>query len=158
MPSVETEGEPEDIAVHLFDMLNSESPKNRNTWLQRLDGCNLAELLESSRVKAILKTVTYALRRFPGEKVIIFSNFLKFLDIISRVLKEVLQIDCLRLDGTITMVTAKLCAVQSFNSRALEIISRQVKLSSLVQLKAQRRARERRKNMYPKVTGLTILI
>jgi hypothetical protein len=42
MPSIEIEDRPEDIAVHLIDMLNSESPKNRKTWLQRLDGCKFS--------------------------------------------------------------------------------------------------------------------
>jgi hypothetical protein len=54
MPSVEIEDEPEDIAVHLVDMLNSESPKIRNTWLQRLDGSDLAQLLQPTELENAL--------------------------------------------------------------------------------------------------------
>lgn len=57
--------------------------------------------LDSSRVKAVLKVISYSMNTWSGEKIIVFSNFLKFPDFIARVLKEYLGLSCLRFDGTI---------------------------------------------------------
>lgn len=54
----------------------------------------------SSGAKALVKVISFSTKASPGERIIIFSNFLKFLDIIARVLKEYLGLSCLRFDST----------------------------------------------------------
>lgn len=52
-------------------------------------------------MKCLIKLLRHVNTVRPNEQVIIFSCFLRFLDIISYALKSVLQIDCIRFDGSI---------------------------------------------------------
>ena len=77
-------------------------PDDRRKWLELLRALPLSRLLDSARVQAFVRTFSYARKRWPNEKVVVFSIFLKFLDIVAAVLRHQFGVNALRLDGTMT--------------------------------------------------------
>ncbi|KAK0315416.1 hypothetical protein LTR01_000714 [Friedmanniomyces endolithicus] len=88
------------------------SAEARADFTSRLQDLGDDELL-SPRINALIKTLQTISRLHPGEKVLVFSRFLKFLDIAARALDEhyppIMHIE--RLDGTVDGPARK--AVQS---------------------------------------------
>jgi SNF2 family DNA or RNA helicase len=98
--SLEIGEDPEDFVVRLVGMHESESGQSRKEWLNELRNMNNWKLKEASRVKALLEIIRHARQTYPSEKIIVFSCFLRFLDIVNQVIKDEFEIDCLRYDGT----------------------------------------------------------
>lgn len=77
--------------------------KEREKWLGKVEAMPDDEL-QSSRVVTILELVQRLQEEHPGEKIAIFSRYLKFLDIVAEALRrlndEGADIQCLRFDGT----------------------------------------------------------
>ncbi|KAK0942437.1 hypothetical protein LTR29_006023 [Friedmanniomyces endolithicus] len=88
------------------------SAEARADFTSRLQDLGDDELI-SPRINALIKTLQTISRLHPGEKVLVFSRFLKFLDIAARALDEhyppIMHIE--RLDGTVDGPARK--AVQS---------------------------------------------
>ncbi|KAK1813292.1 hypothetical protein LTR12_012355 [Friedmanniomyces endolithicus] len=94
------------------DETGPSSAEARADFTSRLQDLGDDELL-SPRINALIKNLQTISRLYPGEKVLVFSRFLKFLDIAARALNEhyppIMPIE--RLDGTIDGPARK--AVQS---------------------------------------------
>lgn len=72
--------------------------ENRDAWLSRVrDEIDV----NSTRVERFIQLFVWLRDTYPDEKIVVFSNYLKFLDILSKGLKERLQIEALRFDGTV---------------------------------------------------------
>ncbi|KAF3399374.1 hypothetical protein DPV78_006216 [Talaromyces pinophilus] len=94
--------DPDDLAVRLVDMYSLETVKSRSDWLGTLAGMKMSELRESSRVQAFCKVLRHARRSFPDEKIIVFSSYLRFLDILHHIMKQEFNINALRYDGSMS--------------------------------------------------------
>lgn len=74
--------------------------ERRELWLKRIeDNANL--ITASARVIHFLKVFKHVTSVFPGEKVVILSNYVKFLDIIAAAIHRTTGTDSLRFDGTV---------------------------------------------------------
>ena len=97
--------EAEAAAAHDPDALyvNEEteiSNEDRAEWLERIrESENLCD--DSERLKALLRLYWSLRAQAPGRKVIIFSQYLKFLDIVDEAFLRKFQVQYLRYDGTI---------------------------------------------------------
>ncbi|CRG84781.1 hypothetical protein PISL3812_01979 [Talaromyces islandicus] len=88
-PAMEIEGDPEEIVVQLLDMQGQESTAVSADWRKYLRDIPSSDLRgRSSRIQALVKLVKYILRTWPGEKIVLFSTYLRFLDIVDCVLTE----------------------------------------------------------------------
>lgn len=105
-PATKIDESPDDIVVLLSQMEDgSASTHSRSDWLRKLSETDIAVLSNSSRVRALVKLRRHVKRKYPHEKVNIFSTFLKFLDIISRVIKLSLGQECMHYNGTMDSMT-----------------------------------------------------
>ena len=76
------------------------SDEGRAKWIERIrQSEDLCE--QSERLKALLRLFWTLRSREKGRKIIIFSKFLKFLDIIEEAFSRTFAIPCLRYDGTV---------------------------------------------------------
>ncbi|KUL82254.1 hypothetical protein ZTR_10775 [Talaromyces verruculosus] len=71
-------------------------------WLGRSTGGYMSELKESSQVQAFCKVLRHARRNFPDEKIVVFSSYLRFLDILRHMMKQEFKINALRYDGNMS--------------------------------------------------------
>lgn len=81
--------------------------------------------LESERLKAIFRTYTKILGREKGSRIVIFSKYLKFLDLVDEILRRQANIIPLRLNGT-TNQQQRLQTINAFaesNGKVLLITS-----------------------------------
>jgi len=74
--------------------------EDRDEWLQKVRGRE--ELIEESdRVCQFLLVYKQLRSTYPDRKILVFSQFLKFLDILEEALKRVFGVQALRFDGTV---------------------------------------------------------
>lgn len=74
--------------------------EERSKWLQRVkDRENLVN--ESDRLIYFLYVYEQLQRSYPGQKILVFSQYLKFLDIIAEALRRVHGVEALRFDGKV---------------------------------------------------------
>lgn len=72
----------------------------RNEWLKKIkERANLVE--ESGRVTWFIKLFKWLREEYPDEKMVVFSTYLKFLDILAEALRRVYNIDAVRYDGSV---------------------------------------------------------
>jgi SNF2 family DNA or RNA helicase len=72
----------------------------RDEWLKRVkERPNLVE--ESGRVAYFIKLFGWLREEYPEEKIVVFSAYLKFLDILAEALRTVYHIDAVRYDGSV---------------------------------------------------------
>jgi Helicase conserved C-terminal domain len=91
----------DDYVITLTQMQSEElNPKSRKEWLNRLDTLDISELTKSSRIRAVIHLIRHIKAKYPGEKVVIFSMFLRFLDIVSRAITAKFGDICLEFNGT----------------------------------------------------------
>ncbi|KAH8692962.1 P-loop containing nucleoside triphosphate hydrolase protein [Talaromyces proteolyticus] len=114
--TVELEGDPDQFLVRLTQMNSQDlGSRNRKEWLKFLDDTNISNLRNSSRVRAIILVLEHIRKTWPDEKVVIFSTFLRFLDVISRVIRRTFGDICLEFNGTLD-VNAKQCVQNAFTN------------------------------------------
>jgi SNF2 family DNA or RNA helicase len=99
---IDDEDDLDGLVVRLVDLYSRETVKSRSDWLDELASMEISDLKASSRVKAFCSVLRRARRNFPHEKIIVFSSYLRFLDILHRVIKQEFNIDALRYDGTLS--------------------------------------------------------
>lgn len=76
--------------------------ESRAEWLQRLEEHDLEELCQgSTRLTWILELFGWLQKKFEGEKIVVFSTMLRFLDILAYALRNFFGIEALRYDGTV---------------------------------------------------------
>ncbi|QKX58009.1 uncharacterized protein TRUGW13939_05129 [Talaromyces rugulosus] len=97
--------DPEDFLEELTRRMQAENtnPKSRAEWLKFLDTVDKSELAQSSRIGALIRIIHHAKKHWPGEKIVIFSTFLRFLDIIYHVIKAEFGDLSLELNGTLDL-------------------------------------------------------
>ena len=72
----------------------------RDAWLQRVRESKFL-VHESNRLCHFLRVYKQLRTTNPDQKILVFSQYLKFLDIIDEAMRRVFQIQCLRFDGTV---------------------------------------------------------
>lgn len=72
----------------------------RGVWLEKLKGTEDI-FSDSARLRCILRLYKQLRQEHPGKKMIIFSQYLKFLDIIGEGIKRIFGVESLRYDGTV---------------------------------------------------------
>ncbi|KAG2420159.1 hypothetical protein HFD88_004959 [Aspergillus terreus] len=92
---LEVEEDLNETVTRIIEARDEMSVGTRKEWLKQLQ-TEMATLMDSARVQALLKIWTHAKRQWPNEIVIIFSSFLSFLDIIAAVLEREHNVVCLR--------------------------------------------------------------
>ncbi|CZR59269.1 uncharacterized protein PAC_09161 [Phialocephala subalpina] len=100
--AIMTQDEVFEVSARLDAFARNESKSERERWLAAITKPTF--MCHSRRVEAILDAYQTLKTAFPGEKFIIFSPFVKFLDILSLALKKYLDVDTLRYDGTMKTV------------------------------------------------------
>lgn len=70
----------------------------RDQWIATISENNFD--YHSSRIDCLLATYRYCREAFPDEKMLIFGEFLSFLDLLAQAFKRELSIECLRFDGS----------------------------------------------------------
>lgn len=84
-----------------LDADEDQDPATRAQWLQKV--AERKELIpESGRLNYSLCLFAYLQNIYKGEKIMVFSESLKYLDILAEGIKRTSQIKCLRFDGTVT--------------------------------------------------------
>jgi SNF2 family DNA or RNA helicase len=74
----------------------------RDLWLQKLRDCSLDELVgNSDRLRQFILVYKQLRATNPSQKILVFSQFLKFLDIIAEGLKRIFNVNALRYDGKV---------------------------------------------------------
>ena len=63
------------------------APEERKDWLARL-GAMQDDVLMSSKVKSILRLRSELRSNYPSERIIVFSRFLKFLDVLGEAIRR----------------------------------------------------------------------
>lgn len=96
-----TEIEDVDCDPQVHEFADNADPVTHAAWLQAV---RISPTLchSSSRLKCILALYAYIINEMPGEKIIIFSQYLKSLDIVSESLRRCFDVDSLRYDGTVS--------------------------------------------------------
>ena len=87
---------------------------SQQTWFQRIRNMTDVELF-SPRIEAILEVYGEWLRINPLEKVVVFSKFRKFLDILTEAFRRRWNVEALRFDGTKTS-DERIATVLAFQS------------------------------------------
>lgn len=88
------------LAAHTGERASTKQGKEK--WNDLIHRCHAEGriLPDSKRLQTTIALYSHCVKEFPGEKVVIFSLFLKNLDLIAFTLKENYGIECLRFDGT----------------------------------------------------------
>jgi SNF2 family DNA or RNA helicase len=96
-------GEFEDAMTSYIDADNTtQAGLNRDNWLERVRNRALLGK-ESARIQCFVKVYRRVRQERPEEKVVIFSPFLKHLDIVHEVLRREFNVTALRYDGTVPL-------------------------------------------------------
>jgi SNF2 family DNA or RNA helicase len=104
--AVELDGDIDNLFVYLSQMdVGDNISQSRNDWIKRLDNSDHSALKGSSRVQALVVLIRHVRMKYPGEKIVIFSTFLKFLDIVARVIRSEFGDTVLEYNGTIDAST-----------------------------------------------------
>jgi SNF2 family DNA or RNA helicase len=74
--------------------------EDRGEWLKKVRGRDQL-ITESDRVRQFLLVYKQLRRTYPNRKILVFSQYLKFLDILEEALKRAFGISVLRFDGTV---------------------------------------------------------
>lgn len=81
--------------------VESESKKSRYDWLKYLKSLSLEDLMNSERVKLFFTQYDHMRKKHPKAKPVVFSIFLRFLDILARIFELKYRIKAFRYDGTV---------------------------------------------------------
>ncbi|KAI4932233.1 uncharacterized protein J4E92_004133 [Alternaria infectoria] len=73
----------------------------RNKWLAKLGSWSEEQVFESKHVTAMVDMLYNLIKKRPEDKIIIFSQYLRYLDIINKGLRVRHKVECLRFDGTV---------------------------------------------------------
>jgi SNF2 family DNA or RNA helicase len=93
--------------------------EDRNEWLKKVR--EREELIdESDRVRRFLLVYKQIRTTYPDRKILVFSQFLKFLDILEEAMKRMFDIQVLRFDGTIGQ-RQRIKVQQDFKDAATEV-------------------------------------
>lgn len=93
-----TEMNPEYLAQDTRDR----SGESRDKWLERLrDDDEL--VFPSSRVRIFLDLYRWLRSTYPEEKIVVFSKYLRFLDVVAEALRKHSQLEPLRYNGTVKL-------------------------------------------------------
>jgi SNF2 family DNA or RNA helicase len=76
----------------------------RNKWPEKLEDDREA-VFDSNRVKRFLQLYDWIRQTYPDEKIVVFSLYRQFLDILSAALKWEHDIEALRFDGTVGSIS-----------------------------------------------------
>lgn len=111
-----SDGEDEDFHIDNEDLMNTtaeilndkfrkEDPKaseKRRRWLADLHEWTDEMLFDSPHVQHMVDLIQFMVRSYPEEKIVIMSQYLKYLDVIAVALDRRYNISCLRYDGTVS--------------------------------------------------------
>jgi SNF2 family DNA or RNA helicase len=89
---------PDDIISHA-NAKQEEGGDIRVQWLQSLQTVDL--VTGSARVQQFCHLYQWVRNKYPEEKILVFSCYLKYLDIIAAALRQEFEIEALRYDGTV---------------------------------------------------------
>lgn len=90
------------LPTNLGEVASDDKPGSpeREQFLQELDGCD--KLMEhSARLQTVMALYSDIRGKHPDEKIVVFSQYVKFLDIVAKVFREKHGFDAIRYDGTI---------------------------------------------------------
>jgi len=99
---VDNAGDQDDfVRTYVAADKETEGGEARDTWLQRVhDREHLVK--ESNRLCQFLRVYKQLRKSNPNQKILVFSQYLKFLDIIDEAMQRVFDVKCLRFDGTVS--------------------------------------------------------
>lgn len=101
------------------EVADDADPATRTTWLRSVE-TDATLCHSSSRLKSTLALYAYIIKEKPGEKIIIFFQYLKFLDILSESLRRCFDVRSLRYDGTVSPAKRMAIKEQFRNSERKE--------------------------------------
>ncbi len=88
------------MAGYVPQDISASGELGREPWLE-LVGAREELCYESPRVIEFQRLMRQIEMKYPGEKIVVFSQYLKFLDILDEALRRTWQIESLRYDGTV---------------------------------------------------------
>lgn len=77
------------------------SAELRVKWLAKLGDWSKEQVFESLHVAAMVDMLYNLIKKRLGDKIIVFSQYLRYLDIINKGLRVRHKVECLRFDGTV---------------------------------------------------------
>jgi len=77
------------------------SAELRAKWLAKLGNWSEEQVFESTHVTAMVDMLYNLIKKRPEDKIIVFSQYLRYLDIINKGLRMRYKVECLRFDGTV---------------------------------------------------------
>ena len=85
-------------------------------WLEKVNALPMAQV-RSARIASVVALLQHITQDFPGQKVVIFSKYLKFLDLIDRAIADndflkSRRVEALRFDGTVSALVREACKAQ----------------------------------------------
>ena len=90
----------------IFTLINLDEDQTvgsrRDAWLKKIEEGEL--VFQSARVETFIQLYSWLRYKFPNESMVVFSIYLRFLDIISVALRKRYGIEALRYDGTMNQV------------------------------------------------------
>ena len=78
--------------------------EKRKQWLQELDEWTVEMFDESPHLFALTHFLDSMIKRLPDEKLVVFSQYLKYLDIVELIMRKRFGVKCLRYDGTVGQI------------------------------------------------------
>lgn len=97
MPSEEM-----DAIYDYVDDKENNSHEKRRLWLEKVADMNMTDLYHgSNRLSQFVKTWKKIRQQYPDRKVVVFSSFLKFLDLVAAAIKQEAGIFALHYDGSV---------------------------------------------------------
>ncbi|KAF8854060.1 P-loop containing nucleoside triphosphate hydrolase protein [Acephala macrosclerotiorum] len=92
--------EEDPVAGYVAADAETKSGEARDAWLQKIRERKFL-VHESNRLRHFLRVYKQLRTTNPEQKILVFSQYLKFLDIIHEAMSKVFNIQCLRIDGTV---------------------------------------------------------